>query len=1714
MSSNSPIIDSGLSNPFSTGGGGTTFEQLVGTYYLVSLLASEAPRGLDSGVTKEIKLQHRWSGCLLDDIVITSTNGSEERKLALQVKKDLVFSDTSTNTTFARVIDDCWKTFSGSLGWQFNPDADRIGIGIGTYQSKLDKHFKSLLEWARTSKNSAEFIRKVNLSKFSSHEKQEYLTIIRNLLNKSAGKNITDDELWKFLKCLVVLHFDLESPGSRDATYCWNQLLNQLKVKDTSQAKLLFSSLTSIVSEYARSAGCITRDILKGKLPVTIALKEQVNYIPDLNRLREHTDRVLNSINIKIGNKVQLPRTELLDKVTEAIKKYEIIVLIGEPMTGKSALLRLLANRLRGEGKIMAISVERLFGSGLENFLSGLQIKSSFQTILGAIGTAPLRCILIDGLERALNENKRRVLNDLILEVQRYNEKVAKSGGHKEYHWKIVFTCRSQEAQNILLHLETRQNLVNKTLERVEISALSDDEIEEVVNQLPKLKDLTSREYLKELLSRPLVLDILTLPEISLQLKSLPPILTETWLLDWFWKEVVHLAEGTRPGRGNPDKREQLLISVGKDFLTTGSSAIDISMDSEALSGLISDKLLTQEDNHIKFAHDVLEDWTLTMLISQNKGNIIGFLKQFDESLYLVRPFRLFASRLLEVSSSPKEWMGLLTTLESDNSISPRWYQTALTAPLFSPLLPEILSQIEKHLFENECLLLAKLLNALRIICVQPSSMAYAIFPDLPQREFEKYLAYWTVPVWPQWFPIIKLVVKNRNKLGYRAFYEFSEVSQKWMTNTEGDKLLRKEIAKLCLELLDSKFIKDTIGTDDIRNNLIKSVLWAADCLPDIVEGFVKDKVLRKKNSNNYGFEELILKEGWIPLCKYLPQTAVEIIEKILCKEIKPDRFGSYYPLFMDLGIGHTGWNPPTYLKGPYLGLLRMHPDEGIKLITKVINHATNCWNLREEEEWNKHPIPQIVKLNSNEIEVYGDEHVYHWYRYPSVAPDAITCGLMALEYWMNEQIKNRVDPLKLFEKVLKDSSSVAIIGVCASVALANYKVCREAILPILENPAFWIMDIYRVTQDITAENSVNIFSTYFSLGGDKSDYNILLKLAKESQRKLDIRNFVLPILLQGPKKAATRLQNAMCSFPENPPFLFEEEKKNASVVEYRKETCRIWAAQAERKNYKVSKSDVNSYIQIQFKLPTEFEETSRKLQLIEERQKVTSLLVWSLKLLDENILGTNFTLESAMKFAKKLVKRDNPLYQPKNFLEDSEERANAIAAFTASLVLRQWDWVEKNNYKEWCGKQLLIAANRPEPPEQIYDEVSRFSCGYRRSSARALPILLSKAPRDTRMKKAIIHLAHHRNEEVRAYLFNSLKALWEVLPKIIWSCINVVVKRAMIVAQERYLKYIGKKSTKITKIRHNLNARKKNLQDIILWNTGTDYLKSILYALPSGDQIAILSNDKKLLGLMENLLHSTVKTYIHCQKKNTHYNEWAYRDWNHLFFPIIANALLQLPKEIAKPKFLNPILEHWEKAPALMEEFLRQLSLVGTYPELEPRLIELWHQIGDKILSSSLIKSLGYYLHNDMRNILGLLIFSDPTGIVKWKVKEWSPLKETIKFIERWCQTVGHHPDCFPSLVRLLRTIGFNLMPEFGIKWLHACLSERLAQKNFFERSRVTWALAELLHDSYSEQKDEIMKDPETYKDFTVLVDRVAGQGESIAVQLQKKIQKSIRSV
>jgi hypothetical protein len=254
---------------------------------------------------------------------------------------------------------------------------------------------------------------------------------------------------------------------------------------------------------------------------------------------------------------------------------------------------------------------------------------------------------------------------------------------------------------------------------------------------------------------------------------------------------------------------------------------------------------------------------------------------------------------------------------------------------------------------------------------------------------------------------------------------------------------------------------------------------------------------------------------------------------------------------------------------------------------------------------------------------------------------------------------------------------------------------------------------------------------------------------------------------------------------------------------------------------------------------------------------------------------------------------------------------------------------------------------------------------------------------------------------------------------------------------------------------------------------------------------------------MLEEFLTMTIGKYLQHQKKDRDYNEW-----NDAFFTVLSDFVLRLPESTAKEKFFEPILKNWEKASSLMELFLFKLTSAGSEPLLRDRFADLLVYVGDRILASN--KCMTAYYNDSVKSILAYLVLSDP--FIKWQVTQWAPLAKMTDFIGRWCSVVGSQPACFPSLIKLLSTIGFPLMTSHGISWLYNIVNKVSDRKKFLADSRATNKLAELLHDSWSKMDASITGNPGTQKQFLFLVSITAEQGNSLAIALQRKIQEALR--
>ncbi len=239
-------------SPIATGGGGFNFERHVGAYYLALLLLRAVPYGQRAGQVGEVRFQRLYAGEPLDDLIVVSASGVGEQKLALQIKRDLVFSED--NSIFEEVLHACWQTFASA---QFIRSTDHFGMVIARYSKKVDEYYQRTLEWARNSANAADFFSRIAQPKLAHQDQRNFVALIRSKLESYAGGAVTDEALWDFLRALVILHLDVHRHQSKDYTYIVEMLSRVLPDERKAETPALFTRLSEYAGELAEAAGSV-----------------------------------------------------------------------------------------------------------------------------------------------------------------------------------------------------------------------------------------------------------------------------------------------------------------------------------------------------------------------------------------------------------------------------------------------------------------------------------------------------------------------------------------------------------------------------------------------------------------------------------------------------------------------------------------------------------------------------------------------------------------------------------------------------------------------------------------------------------------------------------------------------------------------------------------------------------------------------------------------------------------------------------------------------------------------------------------------------------------------------------------------------------------------------------------------------------------------------------------------------------------------------------------------------------------------------------------------------------------------------------------------------------------------------------------------------------------------------------------------------------------
>ncbi len=675
-----------VSSPISTGNVGSDFESLVGAYYLAMVLLQSTPRGQDAGTAKEVRFQRLYEGEPLDDLIIVSELPIGEAKLAIQVKRDFAFGEK--DETFDEIMRASWETFKSP---KFILGKDRFGFAIELPPKVVSEHYQNVLTRARNSASAEDFIKGFSIPGLFRKQQDSFVKLIRKKLSLYEGKDIKDNELWNFLRSMVILDFDFHRTGSRDQSYIIEILSHLILPEEHIRSIDLFSQLHRYAASEAKGvAGSLNLDILREKLMLSgFPLLSPPDCRGDIKRLQEHGDFILKDIKSDIEGLI-LNREDIIYEAGEKIKGHSLLELIGSPGVGKSAILKSLVELQRAEGPVLVLAWDRIDVIGWNGFSNYLRLERSLQEILIAISSNSNPCIFIDGIDRILGSGPRKVINDIFR-----NLKETPLSHDDSKHWTVVITAREDNLQEV--HSWIDWNSIGK-IEQLKINDFEDRDVDVVFESNPRLKPLLALPQLKPIIKNPFMLRLIVDQRMIPEPHERPNIASEVEVSKTWWRNVV--GKDVETGR----ERQRALIQLGKeDMLLPGRWLSGDGISSTILRSLELDHILLKDEDRdmYRFSHDLLEDWVLYRVLDKERDNLSGYLKEISQPFGLLRPIQLLGQSFLESRGNEVIWLTLLRQLGEDNDISIRWRQALLTAPILSTRAQVLLDQVKSYLKDD-----------------------------------------------------------------------------------------------------------------------------------------------------------------------------------------------------------------------------------------------------------------------------------------------------------------------------------------------------------------------------------------------------------------------------------------------------------------------------------------------------------------------------------------------------------------------------------------------------------------------------------------------------------------------------------------------------------------------------------------------------------------------------------------------------------------------------------------------------------------------------------------------------------------------------------------------------------------------------------------------------------------------------------------------------
>ena len=771
------------------------------------------------------------------------------------------------------------------------------------------------------------------------------------------------------------------------------------------------------------------------------------------------------------------------------------LIVTGGSGVGKSALVLDATEPplLPEEFEVQVVNLRHLPGTPVE--LSAA-LSEPLRDLLAHMN-APRPVLVVDAAETC-SENKAGVFDHVLAAARRNGIRVVAVTATDGLD--VVRDAMSRDAE----------------VEEHTVPPLSDKDVSEAVQHFPVLQRFANDPRRREMLVRPIMIDLLVRASPS------GAVLGEAEALQCMWQKLVL-------GTGSADANEAVMLQLAEHALTQNSpEALPNGPDSAAVaslrrSGLLRPRSSLPWEKVPTFSHDLIRAYAVARWLLADADPAIT-LRDVDAPRWALPAARLACEELLANHGRPSAdvFEGLQSSFDAlaDDGFGERWADVPVEALLgvSEPLVQ--LKAAWPTLIRKNATGVRRVLRIMRLrhqnvlfpndaaapipyapfgpFSHRPTPMvldtfvADAVVQQLLDEEAPQKLAAEMISDWlfshvmrqtpagnPTRIALVDRIVEQCRERESQAQAAFTQAAAQ-PTNADGLQPARPRRSP----------VGSMLRPHRQRPNHVMPYKWISRAsighlgLMGVDLSVDAEEILRRVAEE----DPVLLQHAVDPpgcglaLSQYDPGLLVDLVGAYYIVDhqtLYSGRFGRLDKcvrehLFVGFGVPWT-----SYCRGPFLAMLQADYSAGVKCINRLLNQAAQHrahtltyrgFGPRPDADISDHT--HELSITGVARPYVGDPQVWMWYRNEMSGNEPCVSALKALEFVSDKRIQDGTQPAQIADELLDGAASLAMVALVFGILVRHLETAGKKLDPFLAEPLIWDLEASRVAHEQTDMSS------------------------------------------------------------------------------------------------------------------------------------------------------------------------------------------------------------------------------------------------------------------------------------------------------------------------------------------------------------------------------------------------------------------------------------------------------------------------------------------------------------------------------------------------------------------------------------------------------------------------------------------------------------------